>query len=90
MTPQARLNLTNIGGIGAIVLTIVGSAMSLYSAVKENKAAQDQINMKRDIQIEALVIADRTTLAREERFEILLLEIRDRQIRMEERQKKTK
>ena len=90
MTPQTRLNLTNVGGIGAIVLTIIGSAMSLYSAVKENKISQDQNNRIFQMEIDSLSSVDKAIIVREERFEILLLEIRDRQIRMEEHQKKTR
>ena len=88
MAPQTKIELTNIIGIAAIVITVGGSATLLYSAVKENKAGQDQINIMRDGQIKALSETDLKIQQREEKIEAVLLEIRDRQIRMEERQKK--
>ena len=88
MAPQMKIELTNVIGISAIVITVCGSATLLYSAVKENKASQDQVNIMRDGQIRILTETDEKMTNREEKLESLLLEIRDRQIRMEERQKK--
>jgi hypothetical protein len=90
MAPQTKITLTNLTGVVSIVLAICGSATLLYSAVHENKASQDQVNIMRDGQIKALQAVDEKIIAREEKFEAILLEIRDRQIRMEERQKKQK
>lgn len=88
MTPQTRISLTNSISIAAIILTIGGSATLLYSAVVSNKVSQDKTNEMVTLQIEDLHKTDERVIAQEQRLEGLLIDIRERQIRMEEHQKR--
>lgn len=90
VSPQSRITLTNLIGISGIIIAIAGSAAALYAAVVSNKSSQDQINASIKGELVNLKDTDKTITEREERFETILLEIRDRQIRMEERQKRNK
>ena len=80
MSPQNKITLTNLTGIAAIILTIGGSAAALYSAVKENKAAQDKTNEKFNMEI-----IDLKTAREDDRK--LAVQTRESQIRMEEQMK---
>jgi len=80
MSPQNKITLTNLIGIAAIVLSIGGSATLLYSAVKENKAAQDITNAKFSSEI-----IDLKTAREDDRK--LAVQTRESQIRMEEQMK---